>query len=182
MKRGADLLPAVVQLLAVLLLVGCWMAPEKVGVDDPRVVESLKAAESFDRMAYGFTPIPRDAKYRIEVTGGGAYDRMLHIHGRTSRTIAFRKTGDGFRWIGEQEVFTGPGTYEHPDGIFPEQIVLTYETERIAALRAGELCITYHGEDARLVRRSDLKLMDVMPILREWGYHAGGVESPSTEP
>jgi hypothetical protein len=158
-------------LCGIALLAGCGLVPEKVAFDDARVVELLKAAETFDREVHGFTPIPRDAEFRLE-TARGAYDRMLHIYGLTSRTIAFRKTDSGFKWIHEQEIFTGPREYESPDGIFKETICLTYESERIASFRAGELSITYFGEDRRLAFKGELKLEDVLPVLREWGYAA----------
>ena len=41
---------------------------------------------------------------------------MLHLGGKTIRTIAFRKNAAGFLWIGEQEVFEGPKMYKSVDG------------------------------------------------------------------
>ncbi len=57
---------------------------------------------------------------------------MLHIASRTYRTIAFRRDGQGYRWIGEQETFTGPHKYTTVDGTFNEEIVLTYEVEHVS--------------------------------------------------
>ena len=51
---------------------------------------------------------------------------VLHVYGRTSRTIAFRRTDSGFRWTGEQEIYTGPHTYASVDGKYREQITVTF--------------------------------------------------------
>ncbi len=140
-------------------------------MDDPRLTELLAAARQFDRAEYGFTQIPTTGDVRLEVArGGGAYDRMLHIYGRTSRTIAFRKTPDGWRWIHEQEIFEGPKKYTTVDGTFNESICLTYETERVAHYRTNQLNISYSGEDKRLARPKEPTLDDIRPVLREWGY------------
>lgn len=154
-----------------LILSGCGLLPERIKMDDPRLKELLAAAQQFDRAQYGFTPIPTKGDVRLEIRSpGGAYDRMLHIYGRTSRTIAFRKTADGFRWIHEQEVFEGPKKYTTVDGTFNESICLTYETERVAHYRLNQLNISYSGEDKRLTVSRELTLDDIRPILREWGY------------
>ena len=76
---------------------------------------------------------------------------MLHLEGRTTRTIAFRKNASGYCWIGEQETFQGPKTFKTPDGTFHEMIVLSCD-------------------DPRLADRHGLSLSDVKPILTEWGY------------
>jgi len=90
---------------------------------------------------------------------------MLHI-GR--KTIAFRKGGSRYFWIGEQESFQGPKEYKTVDGTFREQIVFTFEKEPVSGFLLNRLNISYNGEDARLVGRSNLSLDDVKPILREW--------------
>jgi len=95
---------------------------------------------------------------------------MLHISSKTSRTIAFRKTSNGYRWIGDQEIFQGPKEYRTVDGTLHEQLTLTYEVESVSGFPTSRLNITYHGEDPRLAGRSSLSLADVKPILREWGY------------
>jgi hypothetical protein len=95
---------------------------------------------------------------------------MLHIYGRTSRTIAFRKQGGGFTWIGEQEIYKGPKQYTTVDGTFFEEVSLTYELQRVAHYRLNHLNISYFGEDTRLAHKVDLTLEAVLPILKEWGY------------
>lgn len=122
--------------------------------------------------------MPTNAAIRLEVarSGGGAYDRMLHVYGRTSRTIAFRKQpGGGFKWIAEQEIYEGPKEYTSVDGTFHENLCFTYELQRVAHYRLNELNISYTGEDVRLVQKGaiwqdDLRLDRVLPILRDWGY------------
>jgi hypothetical protein len=55
----------------------------------------------------GFTPIDRTSDLKLEWRPRDGYDAMLHVYGRTSRTIAFRRTDTGCEWIGEQEIFDG---------------------------------------------------------------------------
>jgi len=149
---------------------GCGIIPKRVSIDDPQIQPLLQAAASFDRTAYGFTPIPRAADVRFESRPTKHYDAMLHIAAKTARTIAFRKTSDRYRWIGEQEIFEGPKEYKTVDGTFREHLCFTYETESISGYPANRLNISYVGEDARLTDRADLRLADVKTILKEWGY------------
>jgi hypothetical protein len=78
-------------------------------MDDPQVQPLLKTAASFDCASYGFT---RSRKPQMSAWNRGPlasrYDAMLHIYSKTSRTIGFRKTSKGYRWIGDQEIFQGP--------------------------------------------------------------------------
>lgn len=69
--------------------------------------------------------------------GGDDYDAMLHIDGVTSRTVAFRRVGEAYKWIGEQETHTGPNTYTSVDGTFKESITVTYETEPVSGFPLG---------------------------------------------
>jgi hypothetical protein len=139
-------------------------------MDDPRVRPLLNAAASFDRTSYGFSPIPKAADVRLELRPTSQYDAMLHIYAKTSRTIAFRKTTNGYRWIGDQEIFQGPKEYKTVDGTFHEHLCFTYEVESVSGSPLNRLDIVYFGEDPRLANRSSLVLADVKPILREWGY------------
>ena len=157
-------------IFSVLFLMGCGFFSEKVSVDDKRVQELLKAANAFDRISYGFTPIPVTADISLETQNNRSYDAMLHISSTTSRTIAFRKTADGYRWIGEQESFRGPKQYTTVDGTSYEEIALTYEIEKVAGATPNKLAVHYFGEDARLVGVKELTLEIVKPILKEWGY------------
>lgn len=154
----------------VLLLMGCGFFPEKVSMDDKRVQSLLKSARVFDRVSHGFTPIPITADVRLESQTRRSYDVMLHISSSTSRTIAFRKTEDGYKWIGEQEVFRGPKQYTTVDGTFYEEIGMTYHIEKFSGDPLNKLIVNYFGEDARLVGMKELTLEIVKPILKEWGY------------
>lgn len=168
-------MPRIVHLLLVLTTValsGCGFVPEKVSLTDPRLAPMLRAIAAVDRVPFGFTPIPTNAEVRLESRPRAGYDAMLHIYAGTSRTIAFRKDKDGYRWIGEQEIHRGPKTYTTPDGTFNEEIVISYERERIDPGATGvplrQVHVSYHGEDTRLVHRYDLTLDEVRPILTEW--------------
>jgi hypothetical protein len=155
------------RVLSILVLAtACGFAPEKVSLSDPEVQELLEARDRVDTAAMGFTPIEKPTNVRLE-RAQGSYDRMLHIHDRTARTISFRATPDGWRWTGEQEIHRGPKKYEHPDGIFFESITITYELEPISGHSLDQVNVSYAGEDARLTGRR-LTLAEVEPVLREW--------------
>ena len=153
-----------------IALAGCNFVPRKVATDDPRIQPLLAAAAMFQRSTYGFTPIPKQALVRWESRPTARYDAMLHIEGKTSRTIAFKKNGSGYRWIGEQEIFRGPNKYKTVDGTFNEQVTLTYEIESVSGFTPNRLNVTYDGENPQFAERSDLTLAEVTPLLRQWGY------------
>jgi len=139
-------------------------------MDDPRIQPLLKAAAKFDRAAYGFTPIPNVAEVRWESRPTSTYDAMLHIAAKTSRTIAFRRAGSGYRWIGDQEIFHGPRMYKTVDGTFNEEFTFTYEVESVSGFPTNQLNISYSGENSRFLEPKHLTLADVRPTLHEWGY------------
>lgn len=152
----------------VFVIVACDFVPEKVTWGDPRLVPMLKAIEAVDRSSLGFTPIQPNATVSLESRPRAQYDAMLHIYGDTSRTIAFRKIGNEYKWISEQEAYTGPKTYETPDGTLREQIVITFGTESVSGHEPNKLHVEYWGEDPRLVGRRNLTLKQVFPIIEEW--------------
>lgn len=161
---------AILALTSVFATAACDIFPRTVPLDDSRVQAMLKAALSFDRAAYGFSPLPSSGHVRLEARPQPKYDAMLHFSDRTIRTIAFRKDSSGYRWIGEQETFQGPKVFKTEDGTYHEQVVLTFETEHISGAPLNQLSVTYDGEDARLANRRDLSLADVQPVLKQWGY------------
>ncbi|MDR2463840.1 MAG: hypothetical protein LBD30_08700 [Verrucomicrobiales bacterium] len=165
-------------LLPLLSLSACGLIPEPVRHDDPRLPPLWQAVAAVDRAALGFTPIAATDQLRLETRTRAGYDAMLHTHGKTARTIAFRKTAGGCQWIGEQEIHTGPRTYEGPDGIEHERLVITYELVKLSGAPLNEICITYRGEDPRLARPRRLTLADVQPILAEWDAATPGVNPP----
>lgn len=125
-----------------------------------------------DRVKYGLDPLPSSGRVKIERRFGSdarrtGYDVMLHIYDRTSKTIAFIRHGDGYEWIGEQDIHTGPHQFETPDGKINEQISVTFYKRSIAGEPEG-FFIHYMGEDARLANKSTLALSDIEPLLHEW--------------
>jgi hypothetical protein len=162
-------------LLSLLLaLCGCGVFPETVELSDPEVTALLSARSRVDTSSLGFTPIEHADSVRLE-RSSGAYDRMLHIEGTTSRTVSFRAIAGGWRWIGEQEIHTGPRTFDHADGKLNESITITYELEPVTGYPLNTINVTYWGDDSRLQRRP-LTLEDVRPALAEWeGQRAHGV-------
>jgi hypothetical protein len=166
-------------LIATLLCASCGLTPERVSHDDPRLKPLLDAMARVDRRALGFTPLERQAELRVEWAGGlgrrlglgsTGYDAMLHVSGKTSRTVAFKQTRDGYDWLGEQEVFTGPRTYTSVDGTFHETITITYERAPITGFPLNTVAVVYQGEDAALAWPRKLDLETVRPWLKRWGY------------
>jgi len=156
-------------MFATVAMIGCGFVPEKVSPSDPRVIPLIQAAASFDRATYGFTPIPTNGDIRLESRPRPNYDAMLHFYGDTSRTIAFRKTPSGFKWIEEQEIFTGPNLYTNVDGVFYEEICLTFGMESSAGYSTKKLHVDYWGDDSRLTsNRLNLTLAQARPIIEEW--------------
>ncbi len=172
MKRNVTTLAA---LAIVASTFACGFAPESVSFEDPRVVKLLDAAKAVDRDSLGFTPIDRTAKLQLEWRPRAGYDAMLHVYGKTSRTIAFRRTGDSYEWIHEQEIFEGPMEYETPDGRFHEAITLTWEAVSIATqgMPLRQLRVGYRGDDPKLSdldASGKLSLDIVRPVLKAWAY------------
>jgi hypothetical protein len=137
-------------------------------MDNPKILPLLAACANVDRAALGFSDIPANADVRLE-GASTKYDAMLHIYSGTSRTIAFRRSGASYRWIGEQEIHTGPREYKTVDGKFREQIVITYEIEPISGVPLNTVFIQYLGDDPALVRPvGTYTLKEVRPILEKW--------------
>jgi len=153
---------------AIGVLSACGFVPERVSIDDPRLSPVLAAIQRVDRAAMGFTDIPREAKLRMEWRPRAGYDAMLHVYGETSRTIAFARNGAAWEWIGEQEIFKGPGTYKSPDGVLNESITITYETRPISGVPLRTVHIRYAGEDAELMAAEHLTLQRIRPTLDRW--------------
>jgi len=152
-------------ILMALVVSGCGFVPEKVQVRDRRLKSMWEAAREFDRQAYGFSPLPTDGYVRLESHPRQDYDAMIHICSKTSRTISFRRTAAGYRWVSEQESFQGPKQYKTVDDTFFETIVLSYNGGWGSGLH-----VSYQGEDSRLSNHYELTLFEVKPILKEWGY------------
>ena len=128
----------------------------------------LKAIAAVDRQALGFTPIARSSDVRLERGPRHGYDVMLHVYDATSRTIAFRKVGDGYRWIAEQELHYGPRLWKTEDGDVREYIAVEYQREPVDGIPVNELKIAYIGDDPRLAAGEGLTLASIQPFLNEW--------------
>jgi hypothetical protein len=164
--------------VAVVFLSGCDTG--KVSLSDPRLASMLQAIAAVDRAALGFTPIPTNAVVHLHGAGAG-YDAMLIIYDTPAlqagvyRNIGFRKTGTAYKWIFEQEIHPGPGTFkqlgntDHQWHTAHEFIVITYDTVGMLGVTPGKLCVAYDGRDSRIADRKDLTLDEVSPILAEWG-------------
>jgi hypothetical protein len=168
-------------LVAVLLEFACGLIPERVSHDDPRLKPMFDAMARVDRRALGFTPIAREADIRVEWVhrkyesilrlGPKSYDAMLHVSGKTSRTVAFKRTDNGYEWIGEQETFEGPRKYHSVDGTFNEAITITYDRVPISGFPINTVGIDYRGEEPELAWPQHLSLERVRPWLTKWGYN-----------
>lgn len=95
-------------------------------------------------------------------------DALLHIYADTARTVAFRKTPDGYKWIGETEEHYGPKSYTNVDGKFQEEPAVTYQTEHLDGTPTNQVRISYCGNDKRLAGHDGLTLEATKPILEEW--------------
>ena len=187
LRRSLDLLVpnarrlvfAIAVLTVVLAVEGCGLVPEKVSLTDPRVEPLVRAMDQVDRRALGFTPVTTNAKIMLELRSSGSYDAMLHVYGATSRTIAFRKTQSGYRWIAEQEIYEGPHWRQTMDGTFREDIVIEYQTEPVNGIPTNELSIRYTGSDTNLTARK-FTLSEVRPILERWSTSPVEPQPPDT--
>jgi hypothetical protein len=157
-------------LLVAVVFASCGLIPERVSADDPRLKPMFEAMTRVDRTRLGFTAVPADAQIRAEWRPRAGYDVMLHIDGKTSRTVAFKRTAQSYEWIGEQEILKGPATYDTPDGRFNESITITFERAPISGFTMNRVNVLYAGEDPALRRVNELTLQDVQPWLKKWGY------------
>jgi hypothetical protein len=141
--------------------------PEKVLASDPRVAELLAVLAASNHTELGFSPILPDYEFKLEIgKRGGAFDRQLHVRGRTLRTVAFKKAGSGWRWTREQEIFEGPRKHTTMDGTFSESLCLSYEVGH----PSRRLNVSYSGDDAQLAWPRELSLADALPVLAAWGH------------
>jgi hypothetical protein len=167
--------PRIILILFAVALNSCNVQspfPQKVNVDDPQLLPFVEALSRVDRASMGFSSQPISGDILIErCASGGAYDVMLHIANTptVSRTIAFRKVGDKYNWINEQEQHIGPKKIKDADG-FPcsEKLFIIYQTEPLTGVAVNQTVIDYTGEDSRLKTPKPLTLDYVRPILSEW--------------
>ena len=133
------------------------------------VAPMFKARSEVNPELMGFSPIPAEASILLERGSSSKYDAMLHIYvSGSERTISFRKTPNGYKWIAEQEVVYGPGTYQTVDGVAQENIVIEYQIEPLDGIPINQQVINYAGSDSFLSQQKVLTLATVRPILEKW--------------
>jgi len=148
---------------------GTSIAEQQFYAGDEQMRPFAAAINAVDRAALGFTPIPPYARVEVKYTVPPAsYDVMLHIYAESSRTIALRRQGEGYVWLGEQEIITGPKLYRSADGLFNEEIIISYDTVYISGAPLNTILILYRGDDPRLAGKDNLTLSDIRPVLEEW--------------
>lgn len=149
--------------------------PQVVTGSSAEIAPMLEARRAAGAEELGFTPIEPDASIEIERTYGEApnYDVMLHVDGSTSRTIAFKQEGQAYRWVGEQETFTGPKEYLSGYSYQHETLSMTFDTVTLSGAPLNHLHFMYRGEGPRLKDDWGLTYDDVFPILVEWGVVDG---------
>lgn len=129
-------------------------------MNDKRFAPFWEALSKIDRDKLGFTPIAPDA--RVEVGGTtGETDVILQIYGDTSRTVTFKKVGNSYEWIHEQEIHEGKDKWT-------EEIVVEYQTENIDGIPLNTIWIDYRGRDVWKTSQDGLTLKDIQPIIEEW--------------
>lgn len=165
-----------VVLAAALTTVSCGLAPEHVSRDDPRLKPLFEAMSRVNREALGFTPLEHDAVISVEwsgtlasmLVGPRSHDAMLHVSAKTSRTVAFKRHGGQYEWIGEQQHFQGPHQYDSVDGHFRETITITYDRVPISGFPINTIAVSYSGDEPELVAPRQLSLDMVRPWLKRW--------------
>ena len=137
-------------------------------MNDKRFAPFWEALSKIDRNALGFTPIPPEA--RVEVGGTiGETDVILQIYDATSRTITFKKVGNSYQWIHEQEIHEGKDKWTDYDGaVWVEEIIIEYQIEDINGIPLNTIWIDYRGRDVWKSSQDGLTLNDVLPIIEEW--------------
>jgi len=155
-----------------------------------------QAIYQVDRKAMGFPPLPSEGTVKVTIIDRENwnyeydppnydvalqfYDISDNSYKYTARSVGLRKKDCVLQWIHEQMMFHGPKEYIDDEGFSAkEYIALTCETEQVAVhgKNITGTMVSYTGPDKRLVRAEgslidggDLRLADVIPILREWGY------------
>lgn len=166
-------------LLVFLIMTGCGVFPEKVKMNDKRLIPLFEAMKEVRRDTLGFSAIDSNSEIRLETANGSFfsrfflptknYDVMLHIDGKTSMTIAFKKVGnDKYAWIGEQETYYGKRNYTTVDGTFKEEIMIDYDKIPIAGWETNKINIEYNGPDSTITPPNKLTLAEAQQMIKKW--------------
>jgi hypothetical protein len=143
-------------------------------ISDPKLKPFVEALNTSKRESLGFSPITDQD--RIEIDGAiGTGDIRLNAYNElSSHNIQFKRTGNGYVWIFEQESFTGPEKWVDSDAAtWEETIMLQYQTEQIDGGPVNDLMVDYTGHDPRLTNHSQNWYLSnnvqvVQPVLDEW--------------
>lgn len=158
-------------IIAVIMAItfsSCWLKP--INYNDRELVPYLAAIAKAKQLrdSLGFSAVSEKAKITLEKNGDG-YDAMLHVYQSiSSRTIAFKRVGSGYIWIGEQEIFTGPRKFDTPDGELNETITLNYEVEPISGYPLNKLSLIYDGPDSSYTPPNVLSISESHKIIKRW--------------
>jgi hypothetical protein len=159
-------------IFSIILLSSCNLSPKKINFNNDELKPLWKAMTEVNRDSLGFTQIDKNADISIEnesILFEKPYDKMIHIYGKTSRTIAFKKiTSEKYVWIGEQEIYTDPRKFETADGEQNEQITITYDKLPISGAPINVIYISYFGPDEKLSQNPELKIIDIKPFTEKW--------------
>jgi hypothetical protein len=135
----------------------------------------FKSMHDVDRLALGLRPLPAKAKINIRLLSGQATadegcDAIVNVwDGSVRQSAFFRRVGETFAWIGEQEVYFGKETVKIPNGVSSETITINYFVEPAAKAQKG-FSVTYLGANPQLAAKQSLGLDDVRPELAKWGF------------
>ncbi len=157
---------------AVLALTACGLAPGPIDLDDQRVQPLLEAMRVVDREGLDFTALPHDAEFRLEGRAVNRlqalligkmqnYDAMLHVCGKTSRTIVFARRVKGSSGSENRRPTPAPG-----DSIRPTECS---QRVKISGAPLEQVYISYSGENPELAWPRELTLADIEPYLKKWG-------------
>jgi len=142
-----------------------------VPMDDPSL-KPFADMYAVDRAQYGLSPLPRNARVYIETADNGdrwmplGYDVMLHIDNKAVHHVAFRKQGGVYKWVGEQEQCWGPREFKSVNGVFKEDLAISFFHH--AANHLEGLDISYTGPDRSLSFRQ-IPVSEAKRILKQWG-------------
>ena len=157
--------------LLCLALAGCHdngPLQEIVVITDPKLQPFLAALDRVDRRALGFSCISSNVPITMQIEGRGKEPLWrLYFEGNPSRNICFRKSGDGYRWVSEQEIHQGPGWIQTGEGVVRESLEMEFHTESEYGIITNQLILLYKGGDPTL-EVNPLTLAVVQPALERW--------------
>ena len=115
-------------LLIMIGLSGCGIVPENVDFHDKRLIPLFKAISEVRRDSLGFSEIDLNSKIRLEtkskLLSNSSYDVMLHIDGKTSRTISFKKLdNEKYYGLASKKSFMEKENIQHWMGLLKNKLL-----------------------------------------------------------